>query len=102
MIKYYKNDKNDLFVNPIIKNHKNLIEISKKDFDVLLIEKNSITEYEKKEIFNNDIYLKISKIEVEQIRPLRELLLNKDDIFAKEKLVKTDLEITELRNKLKK
>ena len=37
MIKYYKNDNNDLFVDPIIENHLGLVEISKEDFDSMLV-----------------------------------------------------------------
>lgn len=35
-MKYYKNENNELFIDPIVKNHIGLIELSKEEFDAQL------------------------------------------------------------------
>lgn len=42
-MKYFRNENNELFIDPVIKNHTGLIEIKKEDFDIQLVVNNAPT-----------------------------------------------------------
>lgn len=100
-MKYYKNKKKDLFVNPILANHKDLTEINEEEFNALVLEKNTPTEQEEKDAFNVSVYAKIEAIELTQIRPLRELFADSTNTYAKDILVESNAEIEALRASIK-
>lgn len=100
-MKYFKNSNSDLLVNPIAKNHNDLIEITVEEFKRLLKIKNTPTTEEEKDSFNADVFVQIKAIEETQIRPLRELFLDVNNIYAKDSLTKSNAEIEALRATLK-
>ncbi|WP_067176965.1 hypothetical protein [Sulfurospirillum sp. UCH001] len=48
----------------------------------------------------NSILIKIAELEIQQLRPLRELMIDSTNQFAKSKLESIDAQIAELRKQL--
>ena len=45
-MKYYKDENNKLYIDPIVENHDNLTELTEDEFNTLLEEKNTLTDDE--------------------------------------------------------
>lgn len=74
-----------------------MIKITTKDGQVISDEELAKIEAENN---RNSILNKISELEAQQLRPLRELMIDSTNQFAKSKLESIDAQIAELRKQL--
>jgi len=74
-----------------------MIKITTKDGQIISDEELTKIEAENNK---NSILIKIAELEIQQLRPLRELMIDSTNQFAKSKLESIDAQIAELRKQL--
>lgn len=99
-IKYYKDDKNKLYVNPILENNPGLIEITETGFkEQLALNKKPTAEQLKKKRLA-EIKARLTEIDNESIRPLRAVAAGTSTQFDTDKLTALETERASLAAKL--
>lgn len=81
MEKYYTNDKNELYANPILENHKDLREISKTEFDALVVAKNKPTAEQELQKSLNEAQTLLNDTDFYIIRKFEEDIAIPEDIL---------------------
>ena len=99
-MKYFKDEAGNLYVDPIVENHKGLIEVDATEFSSLVEIKNTPTQAELDERRVAEINKRLTEIDIESIRSLRANARGQVGAFEAEKLDTLEAEAEALRAEL--
>ena len=99
-MKYFKNPANQLFVDPIVANHPNLVEITQAEFEAQLVINNTPTQAQLDEQRIAEINQRLTEIDKESIRALRATARGQSTQFDVNKLDTLETEAEALRTEL--